>query len=41
MATLLVAEWNAPSHALVKKVVFRERMHIYGGGRRAAATGDA
>jgi GNAT superfamily N-acetyltransferase len=31
VATLLVAEWNAPSHALVKKVGFRERMRIYGG----------
>ena len=40
VATLLVAEWNAPSHALVKKVGFRERMHIYG-GRPAAATGGA
>ncbi|ABL88433.1 GCN5-related N-acetyltransferase [Pyrobaculum islandicum DSM 4184] len=31
VATLLVAEWNTPSHALVKKVGFKPRMYIYGG----------
>lgn len=31
VATLLVAEWNTPSHALVKKLGFKERMNIYGG----------
>ncbi|RFA95333.1 GNAT family N-acetyltransferase [Pyrobaculum aerophilum] len=31
VATLLVAEWNAPSHKLVQKVGFKLRMYIYGG----------
>lgn len=31
VATLLVAEWNVPSHGLVKKVGFKERLVIYGG----------
>jgi GNAT superfamily N-acetyltransferase len=38
VATLLVAEWNASGHALVKKVGFKERMRIYGG--RPAGGGD-
>jgi ribosomal protein S18 acetylase RimI-like enzyme len=41
VATLLVAEWNAPGHALVKKVGFKERMRIYGGRPAGEATGDA
>jgi hypothetical protein len=39
VATLLVAEWNAPSHALVKKVGFKERVSIYGGRPAGGAGG--
>ena len=38
VATLLVAEWNTPSHRLVQKVGFRERLKIYGG--KAAGSGE-
>ena len=31
VATLLVAEWNTPSHNLVKKVGFKEKAVVYGG----------
>lgn len=38
VATALVAEWNAPSHRLVRKIGFRERFYIYG-GRPAGGNG--
>ncbi|MGC9130656.1 MAG: GNAT family N-acetyltransferase [Pyrobaculum sp.] len=31
IATLLVAEWNGPSHNLVRKVGFKARLYVYGG----------